>query len=120
MPVRALRGATTVDEDTREAIHDRVRELLEEIFRRNEVRTSDLISVVFTATDDLHSCFPAEVARKCGLADVPLLCARELDVDGAVPRCIRVLIHLETETPREMLQHVYLHGAQQLRDDLGE
>jgi chorismate mutase len=118
VPVRALRGATTVDDDTAEAIHAAVIELLDEMFARNTVSHDDLISLLFTATDDLHSAFPAAGARQFGLGDVPLLCARELDIVGATPRCIRVLVHLETPVDRSDLRHVYLHGAVGLRDDL--
>jgi chorismate mutase len=118
--VRALRGATTVDEDTAEHVAERVLDLLREMFARNELVHDDLISVIFTATDDIHSVFPATAARPFGLGDVPLICARELDIEGATPRCIRVLMHLTTErTPSEM-RHVYLEGARGLRDDLPE
>ena len=116
--VRALRGATTVEADTPEQIHERVTTLLHEMWARNGVHHDDLISILFTATDDLHSTFPATGARKIGFGDVPLICARELDVHGATPRCIRVLMHLTTERSRAELRHVYLHGAVGLRDDL--
>jgi chorismate mutase len=118
--VRALRGATTVDEDTREQIADRVVELLGEMMERNGVDHDDLISVWFTATPDLHAMFPAEAARKIGWGDVPLLCAQELDIEGAMPGVIRVLAHLSTERSRAELHHVYLHGTRALRDDLPE
>lgn len=118
--VRALRGATTIDEDTREQVFARVTALLEELFRRNELDKDELISVIFTATDDIHSAFPSAAARAFGLGDVPLLCARELDVEGGTPRCIRVLAHLSTERPAADLRHVYLEGARGLRDDLPE
>ncbi len=117
-PVRALRGATTIDEDTREHLHDRVIALLEAMFERNAIDHDQLISVIFTATADIHSAFPAEAARKCGLGDVPLLCAQELTIEGGEPRCIRVLVHLESRTSRADLHHVYLEGARGLRDDL--
>jgi chorismate mutase len=116
--VRALRGATTVSEDAREHVTDRVVTLLGELFDRNQVSHDDVISVVFTATGDITSMFPAEAARTFGLGDVPLLCARELDVDGGTPRCIRVLVHLATDLNRNQLHHVYLEGAKGLRDDL--
>jgi chorismate mutase len=116
--VRALRGATTVDEDTREQVTERVVELMTELLDRNGVDHDDVISVWFTATDDVHSMFPAEAARKVGFGDVPLICARELDITGATPRCIRVLAHLTTDRRRDQLHHVYLHGARGLRDDL--
>jgi chorismate mutase len=118
VPVRALRGATTVDDDSRESIHAAVIELLTELFERNGVDHDDLISLLFTATGDLHSTFPAAGAREFGLGDVPLLCARELDIAGATPRCVRLLVHLETDRSRADLRHVYLHGAVGLRDDL--
>lgn len=116
--VRALRGATTIDVDQKEHVHERVIALLDRIFEANGLHHDDLISVLFTATDDIHSAFPAEAARKFGLGDVPLICARELDIEGATPRCIRVMIHLVTERSRRDLHHVYLEGARNLRDDL--
>lgn len=116
--VRALRGATTVDEDTTEAIDAAVIELFTVLFERNRIDDDALISVILTATDDLHAKFPAASARLFGLGDVPLLCARELDIVGGTPRCIRILIHLTTDHPRSALHHVYLRGASGLRDDL--
>ena len=116
--VRALRGATTVDEDVEEHIFERVITLLEEMFERNGLAKDDVISVIFTATDDIHSVFPAAAARKFGLGDVPLLCARELDIVDSQPLCIRVLMHINTSRPRNELRHVYQEGASTLRDDL--
>jgi len=116
--LRALRGATTVDEDTPEQIRERVVTLLEALFERNAIDHDQLVSIVFTATDDLHCAFPATVARTLDLGDVPMLCARELDIAGATPRCIRTLIHLDTPKGRSELRHVYLEGASALRDDL--
>jgi chorismate mutase len=116
--LRALRGATTVEVDEKDHLFERVISLLEELFDRNGVDHDDVVSIVFTATDDIHCAFPAEAARKFGLGDVPLLCARELDVEGATPRCVRVLIHLTTTRSRAELRHVYLEGARGLRDDL--
>ena len=116
--VRALRGATTVDADTRDQVFARTQALLAEMWDRNDVAHDDLISILFTATDELHSIFPATAARSLGLGDVPLICARELDIDGATPRCIRVMMHLTTELTRAELRHVYLEGAVVLRDDL--
>ena len=116
--VRALRGATTVDEDTPDQINERVGALVNEMLARNDVDKDDLISVIFTATDDVTSMFPAAAARAVGLGDVPLLCARELAIAGGTPRCIRVLMHLTTERSRSELRHVYLAGAEGLRDDL--
>ncbi|KAA0236405.1 MAG: Chorismate mutase AroH [Acidimicrobiales bacterium] len=116
--VRALRGATTIDADTKEQVHQRVIELLEQLFVRNAVDKDDLISLVFTATEDIRSAFPAEGARKLGLGDVPLLCARELSIEDGTPMCIRVMAHLYTQRARDELHHVYLEGARGLRDDL--
>jgi chorismate mutase len=118
--VRALRGATTVDADTKEQITERVLALLTQMFEQNSIHHDDVISVLFTATDDIHAMFPAEAARKAGLGDVPLICARELDIDGGAPRCIRVMLHFTTEIARSDLHHVYLEGARNLRDDLPE
>jgi chorismate mutase len=118
--VRALRGATTVPQDSVDAINDRVQTLVAAMLDRNGVDKEDLISIVFTATDDIHSMFPAAAARVLGLGDVPLLCARELDIDGGAKLCIRVLMHLTTTRPRNELHHVYLEGAKTLRDDLPE
>lgn len=116
--VRALRGATTLDADTADQMLLRVPVLVTEMLERNGVHKDDLISVVFTATPDLTSMFPATAAREVGLGDVPLLCARELDVEGATPLCVRVLMHISTERARHELHHVYLEGARGLRDDL--
>lgn len=118
--VRALRGATTADADVPEEISGRITELLSALLEQNNLSHDDLISIVFTATSDLVSMFPAAAARAMGLGDVPLLCARELDVVGSTPRCLRVLAHVNTDRPRNELHHVYLHGARGLRDDLPE
>src|SRR3954453_13666855 len=118
--VRALRGATTVDADTTDQVTERVQALVTRMLERNDVDKEDVISILFTATDDIHSVFPATAARGIGLGDVPLICARELDIEGATPLCIRVLVHLATERPRDDLHHVYQHGARNLRDDLPE
>lgn len=120
MAVRALRGATTLDVDETTHMSERVRTLLTQMLERNGVHHDDLISVVFTATDDLHSGFPAVAARELGLGDVPLLCARELDIEGGMPMCVRVLMHVESDRARGDLRHVYLEQARSLRDDLPE
>jgi chorismate mutase len=116
--VRALRGATTVAEDSTEEVTRRVGELVTAMLEHNGIDKEDLISIIFTATEDVVSIFPATAARQLGLGDVPLLCARELSVDGGTPRCIRVLMHLSTTRRRQDLHHVYLEGARGLRDDL--
>lgn len=114
--VRALRGATTVDDDNGPQVIERTQVLLKTMLARNGVEHRDIISVFFTATDDVHSMFPATAARGIGFGDVPLICARELDIEGSQPRCIRVMMHIETT--REKLHHIYLEGARGLRDDL--
>ncbi|MGD0945219.1 MAG: chorismate mutase [Acidimicrobiales bacterium] len=116
--LRALRGATTLEEDTAEQVNDRVRALISAMLERNGIAHDDLVSILFTATDDISSMFPAAAARSLGLGDVPLICAHELAITGAMPRCVRVLMHFYTERTREALHHVYLEGARGLRDDL--
>ena len=118
--VRALRGATTLDHDDAAHLTERVQALVTEMLGRNDVNKGDLVSILFTATDDIHSMFPATAARGIGLGDVPLICARELDIVGGTPLCIRVLMHLVTERSRSQLHHVNLEGARNLRDDLPE
>ena len=118
--VLALRGATTLDADDRDHLLERVRTLLEAMLDHNDIGHDDLISIIFTATPDVHSCFPALAARQLGLGDVPLICARELDIVGATPMCVRVLMHMTTHRSRAELRHVYLEGASGLRDDLPE
>jgi len=116
--VRALRGAITLDTDSKEQVIERTARLLTTMLERNQVTHEDLVSIVFTATDDIHAEFPAAAARQIGISDIPLLCARELSVDGAVGLCIRVLMHLYTEKEPPALRHVYLEGAVPLRTDL--
>jgi len=116
--LRALRGATTFDVDEAEHVAERVLELLDRMLSGNAIEHEDIVSVLFTATDDLTSIFPATAARRRGLGDVPLICARELAIEGAAPRCVRVMMHVNTDLDRSRLRHVYLHDAASLRDDL--
>ena len=118
--VRAIRGATQLDADEREHLLASVAELLTEIMERNELSTDALISMVLTSTPDLCSEFPALAARQLGIGDVPLLCAQELDIEGAMPRVVRVLVHAELDRPRADVRHVYLRGAAALRLDLAQ
>lgn len=118
MAVRAVRGATQIEQDDRQELLDATTELLVAVLERNELVPDDLISVVFTATPDLRSEFPAYAARQMGITDVPLLCASEIDVPGALPRVLRLLAHVETDRPRSQVRHVYLRGAAALRTDL--
>jgi len=120
MRLRAVRGATTVEKDTKDEILSATAQLLQEMLARNELAREDLVSIVFTATPDLRAVFPAEAARGIGISDVPLLCARELDVEGAMPRCIRVLMHVYTERDLQSVRHVYLGDAKKLRGDLAD
>lgn len=117
--VRAVRGAITVEEDSADGVLTATERLLSTLLQRNGIGSGDIVSVFFTATDDLASAFPAEAARRMGLGAVPLMCAREIPVVGAMPRVVRVLMHFHTErTPTEIIP-VYLDGAGSLRDDLG-
>ena len=116
--VRAIRGATTLDADTREQMIERVTSLLADMFSRNHVDLDDVISIFFTATDDLHCMFPAEAARTMGLADIPLMCARELDITGGMPRCVRVMAQVESSQPRAAVEHIYHGEARSLRPDI--
>lgn len=118
--VRALRGATTLDEDDRDHLIERTQELIVALLERNDLTEDDLVSIVFTATDDIHAAFPAEAARAAGITHVPLLCARELEIDGGIERCIRLLVHAYTRRSPRDLRHPYLHNARQLRTDLPE
>lgn len=118
MAVRAIRGAIQVDADVRDLVLDASTELLVEVLERNGLSSEDLISVIFTATPDLTSEFPAYAARQMGITDVPLLCATEIAVPGAMPRVLRLLAHVETDRSRHDLRHVYLRGAATLRTDL--
>jgi chorismate mutase len=116
--VRAVRGATQLVSDTREEMLDRVAEMVTEVMAANGLVVDDFISVIFTATSDLVAEFPAYAARQLGFGEIPLLCARELEIDGSMPRVVRMLAHVESSLPRADITHVYLHGAATLRTDL--
>ncbi len=118
--VHALRGATTLEADERDHLLDRVEILLREMIDRNGLDHEDLISILFTATPDVHSVFPAVAARRIGLGDVPLMCAQEIDVTDGMPLCVRIMMHVNTDLLRSELRHVYLEQARSLRDDLPE
>ena len=120
MAVRAIRGAVQVDADEREAILEATAELVAEVLSRNDLTAEDVISVLFTATPDLTAEFPALAARKTGFHAVPLMCATEIPVPGAMPRVIRLMAHVETDRPRSEVQHVYLRGATALRLDIAQ
>lgn len=120
MTVRAIRGAVQVDANERDALLEAATELVSEVMTRNGLTTDDVISVLFTTTPDLTAEFPALAARKLGFTDVPLMCASEIAVPGALPLVVRLMAHVETERPRSELQHVYLRGAQALRLDIAQ
>jgi chorismate mutase len=119
MAVRGIRGATSVEVDTPADIQAATTELLQEILRANQIEVFDeIVSAVFTTTADLTSSFPAEAARSLGMHQVPLLCASEIAVRTSVARCIRVLLHLNTEKTQREMVHVYLREARRLRPDV--
>lgn len=118
--VRAVRGAIQVDGNDRESIITGTTELVTEVMERNRLTTDDVISVIFTATPDLTAEFPALAARKLGFHDVPLICATEIDVPGALPRVVRLMAHISVDRPRQEIYHVYLRGAIALRVDIAQ
>jgi chorismate mutase len=119
MPIRGIRGATTVTADEPDLILQATRELLEEILAENDdMQPEDIASAIFTVTDDLVATFPAQAARQMGWDLVPMLCGREIPVPGSLPRVIRVLVHWNTELTQSEIKHVYLHDAVKLRPDL--
>jgi len=118
--LRAIRGATTLDHDSRDEMIERVTELLSAMFERNGVVHDDLVSIIFTATGDLRAMFPAEAARTLGISDVPLMCARELEINGAMPMCVRIMAHAYSARDRADIEHVYLRRATALRPDIAK
>jgi chorismate mutase len=120
MSIRGIRGAIQLDTDERSHLIKSTAELLTKILHDNNVNESQLISILFTATPDVRSEFPALAARELGLGDVPLMCFVEMDVAGAMQRVIRVLVNAELDIPRSEIQHVYLRGATALRLDLAQ
>ena len=116
--VRAVRGAIRVERGDAEAVLASTTRLLETVLERNGIETPDIVSVFFTATPDLRSVFPAEAARRMGLGSVPLMCAQEIDVAGAMTRIVRILLHFHTTRSQAEVAPVYLDGAESLRDDL--
>jgi chorismate mutase len=115
---RGVRGATVAAADTREAILEATSQLLQEIAEANDIQPESIASIFFTATADLTAAHPAAAARALGWTDVPLLCAREMDVSGGLKRAIRVLLHWNTTQPQHAIRHVYINGAEVLRPDL--
>jgi len=115
---RGIRGATTVEANTKEAILEATKELLQAIVEANGLREEEIASILFTTTQDLNAEFPALAARLLGWAHVPLLCSHEMAVPGSLPRCLRVLMHVNTEKGPQEIVHVYLRGAKALRPDI--
>ena len=120
MNVRAIRGAIQIDADDRDAILEGTAELVTAVMTRNDLTPDDVISVLFTVTQDLTAEFPALAARKLGFHAVPLMCATEIPVQGAMPRVVRLMAHVETQQPRAKIQHAYLRGAVALRQDIAQ
>ncbi|WP_061965948.1 chorismate mutase [Demequina aurantiaca] len=120
MTIRAIRGATTLTADERDHLHERTQELVLAMLEANSLDTDALISVFFTCTPDIVSDFPAAAARAIDLGAVPLMCAQEMAVPGALPLVVRVMMHAHLETPRDDVQHIYLHDAVALRRDLAQ
>ena len=118
MPLRGIRGAITVEENTADAILSATRTLLEQIVAANALHVDDVASVIFTATADLDAAYPAVVAREMGWVHTPLICMQEMKVQGSLPHCIRVLIHWNTGCAPGDVKHIYLREAQKLRPDL--
>jgi len=120
MNVRAIRGATQVATNDAASIGEGSKELLSAILKANELEIDDVISVLLTSTADLNAAFPASAAREIGFKSIPLLCAQEIDVPGALARTIRVMLHCSTKRSAQEIEHVYLHGASVLRKDLAQ
>ena len=119
MPVRGVRGAITVESNSKPEILEATRSLLEEVISKNDLSDfSEIVSAVFTTTPDLTAAFPAEAARELGMASVPLLCASEINVPGALPLVIRILLHVNTDKHQDEMMHIYLRDAQKLRRDI--
>jgi len=119
MPCRGVRGATTVDTNTPEAVLSATKDLLEALVTANDLHPRDLASAIFTVTADLNAAYPARAARDLGWTEVALLCSQEIDVPGGLARCVRVLLHWNTERAASEVRHVYLKEAEGLRPDLG-
>lgn len=118
MVVRGIRGATTISEDKPAEVVAATRELLETLQKENDFNHEDIVSILFTVTADIRSVFPAQAAREMGWGLVPLLCFREIEVQGSIPFCIRVLVTINTDKKQDQIKHIYLKEAAKLRTDL--
>ena len=117
MICRGVRGATTVEQTDRESVLVATRELLATMIRLNGIERTDVASAIFTTTTDITSVFPATAARQLGWLDVPLMCGHEMTVEGSLQKCIRIMLHWNTDKAQDQIQHIYLHGAKVLRPD---
>lgn len=115
--IKAIRGATTAEEDTKEEIINKTKELLEKILIKNNLKKENIVYIFFTMTKDLKSVFPAVAAREMGFNDIALMCAQELDIDNSLEKCIRIMMLIEIDQEIE-IKHIYLHNAIKLREDL--
>ena len=117
MICRGVRGATTAEQTDRESVLVATRELLATMIRLNGIDRTDVASAIFTTTTDITSVFPATAARQLGWLDVPLMCGHEMTVEGSLQKCIRIMLHWNTDKAQDQIQHIYLHGAKVLRPD---
>ena len=117
MKCRGIRGATTVDANTKECIYASTKALLREMIKANDINQDDMASIIFTATDDLNAAFPAKAAREMGFVNIPLLCSREINVPNSLHSCLRILILFNTKKKPDDIKHIYLKGAADLRSN---
>jgi len=117
MKCRGIRGAITVDANTKQSIYASTKELLREMIKANEVKQDDMASIIFTATDDLNAAFPAKAAREMGFSNIPLLCSREINVANSLKSCLRILILFNSNKKHDDIKHIYLKGAADLRSN---
>lgn len=121
MTYLAIRGASTCEEDTKQEVTKVTQALLEKMIEQNSLDLDSIVSVLFTATGDIHSEFPATAARSLkGFSDIPLMCARELDIDGSMPMCIRIMMHVDVAKTKKDIKHIFMGKAKNLRKDLTE
>jgi chorismate mutase len=118
MATRGVRGATTVDSNDKDEIVSKTGEMIKAVLERNNIQVEDIVSAIFSVTDDIDDEFPAVAARNLGWIYTPLLCTREVPVKGSLQSCIRVLLHINSDLKQDEIIHVYLHGAKKLRPDL--